>query len=67
MVEAAEISESSEECTSEPTPYPFPDFKNVKIWDLPGANTARFPLKSYAADKSEFFSLLANKLLLKIF
>merc|ERR1711892_98650 len=44
----AKESSLSEECTTKLTPYPFEGNKNLKMWDLPGANTKAFPLKTYS-------------------
>ncbi|XP_032886827.1 interferon-inducible GTPase 5-like [Amblyraja radiata] len=41
------------ETTMERTPYKHPNFPNVCFWDLPGAGTAKFPMKDYVS-KMEF-------------
>ena len=35
------------EVVIEPTPYPFPKNSNIILWDLPGVNTPKYPLKDY--------------------
>ena len=37
------------ETTMYPTPYPFPANKKVILWDLPGVNTPKFPMKDYVS------------------
>lgn len=34
-------------CTKEPTPYEYPNNSLVKLWDLPGVGTTKFPMKTY--------------------
>ena len=36
------------ETTTQPRPYVFPENPQITIWDLPGANTTKFPIGSYA-------------------
>ena len=38
------------ETTTEPRPYAFPGNDKIKIWDLPGANTNKFPISRYAEE-----------------
>ena len=38
------------ETTTEPRPYVFPGNDKIKIWDLPGANTTKFPISRYAEE-----------------
>ena len=38
------------ETTTEPRPYAFPGNDKIKIWDLPGANTTKFPISRYAEE-----------------
>ena len=35
------------ECTTELVGYPFKGNKNLKIWDLPGANSPSYSLRTY--------------------
>ncbi|KAH3888989.1 hypothetical protein DPMN_013035 [Dreissena polymorpha] len=42
---AAEIGAT--ETTTEPKAYSFKDSENVKIWDLPGVGTPKFPKETY--------------------
>ena len=44
------------ETTTEPRPDAFPGNDKIKIWDLPGANTTKFPISRYA----EEFQLLID-------
>jgi len=37
------------ETTNEPTCYPFPTERRIRLWDLPGAGTSSFPLETYVA------------------
>eukprot|EP00091_Calanus_sinicus_P007338 TRINITY_DN18346_c0_g1_i1.p1 TRINITY_DN18346_c0_g1~~TRINITY_DN18346_c0_g1_i1.p1 ORF type:complete len:167 (-),score=45.83 TRINITY_DN18346_c0_g1_i1:2-469(-) len=46
----AETSRRSTECTTHVSSYAFKDNKNLKLWDIPGAGTARFPVESYTKD-----------------
>lgn len=39
------------ETTQEPTPYPFKERADCKIWDLPGGGTVAHPVESYVRDK----------------
>jgi GTP-binding protein EngB required for normal cell division len=39
-----------EETTMDPMPYPFPQLPHVRLWDLPGAGTPRFPQETYLRD-----------------
>ena len=38
------------ETTTEPRAYVFPGNDKIKIWDLPGANTTKFPISRYAEE-----------------
>ena len=38
------------ETTTEQQPYVFPGNDKIKIWDLPGANTTKFPISKYAEE-----------------
>ena len=40
------------ECTTERKSYEFPGSPLIKLWDLPGAGTEKFPTDTYAADMS---------------
>ena len=48
------------ETTTQPRPYVFPENPQITIWDLPGANTAKFPIGSYAEEMNfkEFHALI---------
>jgi len=48
------------ETTTQPRPYVFPENPQITIWDLPGANTAKFPIGSYAEKMNfkEFHALI---------
>ncbi|KAH3888985.1 hypothetical protein DPMN_013031 [Dreissena polymorpha] len=35
------------ETTKEPTPFPYRENENVKIWDLAGVGTPNFPKETY--------------------
>ncbi|XP_042338328.1 T-cell-specific guanine nucleotide triphosphate-binding protein 2-like, partial [Plectropomus leopardus] len=51
------------ETTPEPTPYPHPHFPNVKLWDLPGVGTRKFPrdkyLKLVGFERFDFFIIIS--------
>ncbi|XP_063353852.1 interferon-inducible GTPase 5-like [Pelmatolapia mariae] len=51
------------ETTSEVTPYPHPNYPNVKLWDLPGIGTTEFPAKKYLKlvgfEKFDFFIIIS--------
>eukprot|EP00054_Salpingoeca_dolichothecata_P027615 m.203436 g.203436 ORF g.203436 m.203436 type:complete len:197 (+) comp26002_c0_seq12:223-813(+) len=36
------------ECTADPARYPFPERENVYLVDLPGCNSPRYPMDTYA-------------------
>ena len=38
------------ETTTQPRAYVFPGNDKIKIWDLPGANTTKFPISRYAEE-----------------
>ena len=38
------------ETTTERRPYVFPENPQITIWDLPGANTTKFPISRYAEE-----------------
>ena len=38
------------ECTNKPTSYEFPENRLIKMWDLPGAGTAKFRASEYARE-----------------
>ena len=38
------------ETTVKPTPYSFPDQPNLKLWDLPGGATVKFPADKYVVE-----------------
>ena len=38
------------ETTTERQPYVFPENDKITIWDLPGANTTKFPISRYAEE-----------------
>ena len=38
------------ETTTERKEYAFPENDKITIWDLPGANTSKFPIKKYAEE-----------------
>ncbi|XP_030279957.1 interferon-inducible GTPase 5-like [Sparus aurata] len=52
------------ETTSEPTPYPHPNYPNVTLWDLPGVGTTKFPadqyLKLVGFEKFDFFIIISD-------
>ena len=41
------------ECTLKPTPYPYPNNRNIILWDLPGVNTPNFPMENYLTEISK--------------
>ena len=43
----AETGGRSTECTTELSCFEFKDNKNLKLWDVPGAGSAKFPVKTY--------------------
>ncbi|XP_065328160.1 interferon-gamma-inducible GTPase 10-like [Pelmatolapia mariae] len=51
------------ETTSEVTEYPHPNYPNVKLWDLPGIGTTKFPAKKYLKlvgfEKYDFFIIIS--------
>ncbi|XP_019211569.1 interferon-inducible GTPase 5-like [Oreochromis niloticus] len=51
------------ETTSEVTAYPHPNYPNVKLWDLPGIGTTKFPAKKYLKlvgfEKFDFFIIIS--------
>merc|ERR1712110_456694 len=47
-VGAAEVG--VEETTMDPRPYPLPQLPHVRLWDLPGAGTPKFPQETYLRD-----------------
>ncbi|CAI5657801.1 unnamed protein product [Oreochromis niloticus] len=51
------------ETTIEVTPYPHPNYPNVKLWDLPGIATTMFPAKKYLKlvgfEKFDFFIIIS--------
>ncbi|CAI5695123.1 unnamed protein product [Oreochromis niloticus] len=52
------------ETTSQVTPYPHPNYPNVKLWDLPGIGTTKFPAKKYLKlvnfEKFDFFIIISD-------
>ncbi|XP_063353849.1 interferon-inducible GTPase 5-like [Pelmatolapia mariae] len=52
------------ETTVEVTPYPHPNYPNVKLWDLPGIGTTKFPAKKYLKlvgfEKFDFFIIISD-------
>ncbi|XP_042338750.1 interferon-inducible GTPase 1-like, partial [Plectropomus leopardus] len=52
------------ETTSEPTPYPHPNFPSVTLWDLPGVGTTKFPAKEYLKlvgfERFDFFIIISD-------
>ena len=46
------------ECTSNPTPYHFPNNDKIILWYFPGVNTPNFPLQTYISylNKEKLFS-----------
>ncbi|XP_068098098.1 interferon-gamma-inducible GTPase 10-like isoform X1 [Hyperolius riggenbachi] len=53
------------ECTTEPTPYPHPVYKNVIFWDLPGVGTSNFKANEYLEivnfKSYDFFIIMASE------
>ncbi|KAK1883140.1 Interferon-inducible GTPase 5 [Dissostichus eleginoides] len=51
------------ETTMEVKPYPHPKFPNVKVWDLPGVGTTKFPaaqyLKHVGFERFDFFIIIS--------
>uniref|UniRef100_A0A3B4F8B7 Interferon-inducible GTPase 5-like n=1 Tax=Pundamilia nyererei TaxID=303518 RepID=A0A3B4F8B7_9CICH len=51
------------ETTNEVTPYPHPNYPNVKLWDLPGIGTTKYPAKKYLKlvgfEKFDFFIIIS--------
>ncbi|CAK6962115.1 interferon-inducible GTPase 5-like [Scomber scombrus] len=51
------------ETTKEATPYPHPNYPNVKLWDLPGIGTTSFPADKYLEhvgfEKFDFFIIIS--------
>uniref|UniRef100_A0A3Q4GZR1 IRG-type G domain-containing protein n=1 Tax=Neolamprologus brichardi TaxID=32507 RepID=A0A3Q4GZR1_NEOBR len=52
------------ETTKEATLYTYPNYPNVKIWDLPGIGTAKFPAAKYLEhvefQKFDFFIIISD-------
>ncbi|XP_042356351.1 interferon-inducible GTPase 5-like [Plectropomus leopardus] len=61
--EGAAPTGSTKEITTEVTPYPHPNFPNVKLWDLPGIGTPNFPadkyLKVVGFENFDFFIIIS--------
>ncbi|KAH3726344.1 hypothetical protein DPMN_052206 [Dreissena polymorpha] len=53
------------ETTSEPTPYPHPNNRNLELWDLPGVGTPNFPQSTYLKQVNfqqyDFIILVSSK------
>ncbi|XP_074548384.1 interferon-gamma-inducible GTPase 10-like [Halichoeres trimaculatus] len=54
----------SVETTMEVTPYPYPNFPNITVWDLPGVGTMKFPaaeyLKKVGFERFDFFVIISS-------
>ncbi|XP_039905624.1 interferon-inducible GTPase 5-like isoform X2 [Simochromis diagramma] len=52
------------ETTSEVKPYPHPNYPNVKLWDLPGIGSTKFPADEYLElvgfEKFDFFIIISD-------
>ncbi|XP_017287200.1 interferon-inducible GTPase 5-like isoform X1 [Kryptolebias marmoratus] len=53
-----------EETTSDIRSYPHPEYPNVKLWDLPGVGTTKFPADKYLElvelEKFDFFVIISD-------
>jgi len=59
---AAKVGAGAKECTMDVVAFRFEDNQNLVLWDLPGANTKNFPIKTYPSkvymDRYDAFILL---------